>query len=163
MLNAKGLTRGDSRKSRTPLSNATKAYKPTPLELEALKAAGPRWSKANPAPRVNVTDVAGVKKIGVDHPDRVVGQVLLMGALGTGDVDFYDGIIGQLANVGSQGQKVDVRDLNFMLSIVKGINPKDQIETMLAAQMAAVHRATMTFARRLNHVETLGSRLITSS
>jgi len=31
--------------------------------------------------------------------------------------------------------------------------PRDQIEAMLAAQMAAVHNATMTFARRLAHVD----------
>jgi hypothetical protein len=29
----------------------------------------------------------------------------------------------------------------FMLSIVKGIKPRDELETMLAAQMAAVHMA----------------------
>ena len=32
---------------------------------------------------------------------------------------------------------------------------EDQLETMLAAQMAAVHNATMTFARRLAHVENI--------
>ncbi len=42
-----------------------------------------------------------------------------------------------------------------MLSVVKGIGPEDEVESMLAAQMAAVHMATMTFARRLAHVETL--------
>ena len=42
-----------------------------------------------------------------------------------------------------------------MLSVVKGIEPRDQIEAMLAAQMAAVHVATMTFARRLAHVENI--------
>ena len=40
-----------------------------------------------------------------------------------------------------------------MLAVVKGIEPRDQIEAMLGAQMAAVHNATMTFARRLAHVE----------
>src|SRR5262245_28781931 len=40
-----------------------------------------------------------------------------------------------------------------MLSVMKGIEPKDQVEALLAAQMAAVHMATMTFARRLAHVE----------
>jgi hypothetical protein len=50
---------------------------------------------------------------------------------------------------------VDDAGLNFMLSIVKGIEPRDQVEAMLAAQMAATHNATMTFARRLNHVETI--------
>ena len=42
-----------------------------------------------------------------------------------------------------------------MVSVVKGIQPRDQIETMLAAQMAAVHMATMRFARRLAHVDNI--------
>jgi hypothetical protein len=42
-----------------------------------------------------------------------------------------------------------------MLSVVQGVKPKDQLEAMLAAQMAAIHLATMTFARRLAHVETI--------
>ena len=36
-----------------------------------------------------------------------------------------------------------------MLAIVRGIGPKDEIEAMMTAQMAAVHMTTMTFARRL--------------
>jgi hypothetical protein len=50
---------------------------------------------------------------------------------------------------------VDGRGLNFMLSIVKGVEPKDQVEAMLAAQMAAVRNAIMTFVCRLAHVETI--------
>jgi hypothetical protein len=37
----------------------------------------------------------------------------------------------------------------------KAAKPKDQFEAMLSAQIAAVHAATMTFARRLAHVETI--------
>ena len=53
---------------------------------------------------------------------------------------------------------MDERELNFMLSVVKGAKPKDQIEAMLAAQMAAVHTATMTFARRLANVENIAQQ-----
>jgi hypothetical protein len=42
-----------------------------------------------------------------------------------------------------------------MVSVIRGIEPQDQMEAMLAAQMAAVHNATMTFARRLNHVDNI--------
>jgi hypothetical protein len=42
-----------------------------------------------------------------------------------------------------------------MLAVVKGIEPQDQVEAMLAAQMAAVHNATMTFARWLAHVDNI--------
>jgi hypothetical protein len=60
-----------------------------------------------------------------------------------------------LTTAGSLGKTVDEDGLNFMLSVVKGIEPRDQVEAMLAAQMAATHNATMTFARRLNHVENI--------
>src|SRR5262249_55396424 len=66
-----------------------------------------------------------------------------------------EGLINQLANAGSRGPEIDERELNFMLSVVEGIKPKDQLETMLAAQMVAIHMATMGFARRLAHVETI--------
>ena len=36
-----------------------------------------------------------------------------------------------------------------MLSIVKGIKPRNQIEAMLAAEMAVAHDTMMSFARRL--------------
>ena len=73
-----------------------------------------------------------------------------MEALGTADPDFMCGLLQQLANVGTKGRRVDEQGLNFMLSIVKGIEPRDEVEAMLAAQMAAAHNATMIFARRLN-------------
>ena len=51
--------------------------------------------------------------------------------------------------------QIDELGPNFMVSVVKGIQPRDQIEAMLAAQMAAVHMATMRFARRLAHVDNI--------
>jgi hypothetical protein len=78
-----------------------------------------------------------------------------MEALATADPCFVVGLVTQLADAGTQGRKVDERALNFMLSVVKGVKPKDQMEAMLAAQMAAVHMATMTFARRLAHVQNI--------
>jgi hypothetical protein len=44
---------------------------------------------------------------------------------------------------------------NFVLSVVKGLQPRDQVEAMLAAQMAAVHNATMNFARHLARAENI--------
>ncbi len=71
------------------------------------------------------------------------------------ELDFLNGLLKQLANAGSQGESVDESGLNFMLAVIKGVEPKDQVEAMLAAQMAAVHMATMTFARRLAHVDNI--------
>jgi hypothetical protein len=88
------------------------------------------------------------KRCLTDHPDKALGQITLMKALATADHDFLGGLIKQLVSVGSQGATPDEDATNFLLSVVKGIEPRDQIETMLAAQMAAVHAASMTMARR---------------
>ncbi len=78
-----------------------------------------------------------------------------MEALGTTSPAFFDGLLHQLVSASGKGQEPNERELNFMLSVVRSIEPQDEIEAMLAAQMAAVHMASMTFARRLAHVETL--------
>jgi hypothetical protein len=40
-----------------------------------------------------------------------------------------------------------------MAKRLHGIGPQDEVEAMLAAQMAAVHSATMSSARRLNQAD----------
>jgi hypothetical protein len=77
----------------------------------------------------------------------------IMKALGAADMDFLIGLLSQISNAGSQGHELDPVGTNFMLSVIKGIQPRDQVEAMLASQMAAVHMASMTLARRLAHVE----------
>jgi hypothetical protein len=114
-----------------------------------------RRKETPPAPRMKVSEKEGIAQISLDHHEPAIGHLLLMEALGTTDLDFLGGLLEQLANAGSQGRKVDERGLNFMLSVVRGVEPKNEVEAMLSAQMAAVHMATMTFARRLTHAETL--------
>ena len=85
----------------------------------------------------------------LDHPEPYYGCFLLMKALGTFDSDFYAGIVPQLAKAATQGQSLDEVSLNFMIAVIKGIEPRDQLETMLAAQMACIHMLAMDFSRRL--------------
>ncbi|HEV2604397.1 MAG TPA: hypothetical protein VGU24_12115 [Microvirga sp.] len=108
-----------------------------------------------PRARLKVTRKGTKAQITPDHPNEAIGNVLLMEAVGTHNADFLRGLLNQLVNAASRGQEPDGPSTNFMLSVVKGIAPRDQVEAMLAAQMAAVHMASMAFARRLNHVETL--------
>jgi hypothetical protein len=84
-----------------------------------------------------------------------MGYLLMRNALGTSDGAFMSGLLDQLAKVTLKGSEVDEIDLNFMISVIRGIEPRDQIESMLAAQMAAVHMASMQFAGRLGRVENL--------
>jgi hypothetical protein len=137
-----------------PNPDAGKAkYERTAQEKTALDQLAARVAAAPAAPRIKVTDGKNAPTIKPDHPDERLGYALLMEALGTVSVDFLVGLLDQLAN--THGRQVDEGALNFMLSVVQGVKPKDQLEAMLAAQMAAIHMATMTFARRLAHVETI--------
>jgi hypothetical protein len=103
------------------------------------------------APRLKVVNNA----IELDYPNEDVGHALLADALGTADYDFVRGLLGQLANAGSRGREIDETGLNFMVSVVKGNQPRDQNEAMMAAQMAAVHIATMRTARILADVDNM--------
>ncbi len=156
---AKAPNRGNAKRPIAPKKPTEKAvansYEPTPEEQVIVEAMAARIKEWAVTPRVKVSEKGSVVQLLPDHPDFAVGHILLMEALGATELEFLNGLLRQLANVGSQGKSLDESGLNFMLSVVKGIEPKDQVETMLAAQMAAVHMATMTFARRLNHVETL--------
>jgi hypothetical protein len=96
----------------------------------------------------------GGAKVEIDHRDPDYGQISLMNAIGTTSEEFLEGLILQLVNA-SKEKVPSEKGANFMLAVVKGIEPRDQIEAMLAAQMAAVHMASMTFARRLAHVDNI--------
>jgi hypothetical protein len=78
-----------------------------------------------------------------------------MNAIGTADVDFYIGLLSQMRRVNSNRGEIDKEALDFMLSVIKGGKPEDQLVTMLIAQMAAVHSATMEARRRLAASETI--------
>ncbi len=138
-----------------PATAVTKPNEQTPHERASMDALIAEIKETPYPPRIKITNIDGVARIKVDHPTPAVGLALLMKALGTTDPSFLDGLLGQLANAGTHGGNVEEREINFMLSLVIGVEPRDQVEAMLAAQMAAVHNATMTFARRLAHVENI--------
>jgi hypothetical protein len=148
----KGSNSGPTSKiDAAPVAKA-QPYVPTPIEAKALTAY--KAAKETRGPRLKVSIEGDAAKINPDHPDAAIGTLALMRAIGTADLDFFDGLMLQLVNA-SKGQGSPEKTVNFMLSVVKGIEPRDQVEAMLAAQMAAVHMASMTFARRLAHVETV--------
>jgi hypothetical protein len=127
-------------------------YEPTAIEAEALALF--KAAKEKRGPRLKVAIEGNSADIRPDHPDIAIGSLAVMRAIGTTDFDFLDGLALQLVNV-CRGQGSTEKTFDFMLSVIKGIEPRDQTEAMLAAQMAAVHMASMTFARRLGHVETI--------
>jgi hypothetical protein len=133
------------KKGKTGARELANPHEPAPQECAASDLA--QNNESSSALRVKISEKNGVPQM---H-----AHIRLMEALGTTDPDFLDGILCQLFNVGSRGGKADERTLNFMLSVVKGVKPRDQVEALLAVQMAAVHAATMTMACRLGRTETI--------
>jgi hypothetical protein len=120
-------------------------YVLNPQELDAAENTVSRMV-ANTTPRLKIED----NKVSIDHPDALVGELLMMKAFGTGDLDFMHGMLRQLVNAaGSRGQPINETDLNFMLAVIKDIKPRDHFECMLAVQAAAVHMVAMRFANDL--------------
>jgi hypothetical protein len=124
-------------------------YQRTPQEREAVE----RIVRQPASPRLKISESS---QLVPDHPNEVVGISLLMQAIGTTDPDFASGFLGQLADLGDD--KNNERRVNFMLSVVKGIQPRDHIEAMLAAQMAATHAAAMKLFRDLADAQDLQHR-----
>jgi hypothetical protein len=134
----------------------TVPYQPNEAEKGALSAFAERGRARKPAP--NVRFIANGKDKSVftlDHADKETGQLLLMEALGTAEPAFLEALLAQIVNAGTTGQEPDERAARQLVATVKGIAPRDHVEAMLAAQMAATNALTMTFARRLNLVDTV--------
>jgi hypothetical protein len=142
------------KRRKLPVEDVAEPYKACPHELSAIKEFLARNKEAPLAPGMNVSENDGVTQIAFNHPEPGVAQILLMKALGTHNLDFLAGILHQLENATS-GQTVNGRELNFMLAVIEGVKPRNQLETMLAAQMAVVHMATMAFGGHLARSETI--------
>jgi hypothetical protein len=137
------------RKSPTKRKSVANKFETTPERKEVTDAN--RARDRNTAPTI---EVRGDNLVFVS-PDEITGDLQLMETLGSPDAKFQSGLIWQLANAGSQGSGLDENSINFMLSMVNGIGPQDEVEAMLAVQMAAVHSATMSSARRLNQADNI--------
>ena len=130
----------------------TNEYTPTPKESAIAQNLLDRRKASAPTVKFNIRKTAETVEIRQDHSSPQVATALLMHALGTTNGHFSEALLSQLANVAAHGQTVKADDLNGVFAMVQGIGPKDETEAMLAAQMVAIHNATMTAAQRLNHV-----------
>lgn len=116
--------------------------------LQAVTAKADRRASAPPI------SLAAKEGNGLDvqfsHADPDTAGMLLMADLGTCDAAFVAGIVNQIAVIGTPGRRFDETASNFLLSVARAVEPKDELETMLALQMGAIHAAMMAMATRLN-------------
>jgi hypothetical protein len=139
----------------TEAAPEAKGYNLTERERAALSKQLERMNNEPAAPRLKVEKDDKGTKVSLDHPHQTAARGLLMEALGTADFDFDSGLMKQLKQLAVHDGKVDARELNFLVSMIKGIKPNDQLEAMLGAQMAAVYTIAMRFAEQFYRVESL--------
>jgi hypothetical protein len=132
-------------------TDAKTAYVRTAREDEALNKI--REKQAEQAPTLKAAKDGILPGVVPDHPDEITGIILLMEALGTTDLEFARGLVGQVTAASEKGGKVDADGVNFILSVIKNKKPQDHLEGMLAAQMAGVHMASMKALRDLADAE----------
>jgi hypothetical protein len=100
-------------------------HKVTAAERTAIEKYRARTAAKQPI-RYKVFNNGSDVQIRLDHPDALVGRAVLMDALGSADWDFVYGIVNQFITVSRHDQGIDERKLNFLLSVVEGIEPRDQ-------------------------------------
>lgn len=125
-----------------------------PQKAKVAKVAATSRARAD-GPEMGVQVEDGTVVITYRHDEPDLAAILLMADMATCDPHFFAGITGQIATIGARGRKIDQGASNFLLSVVRAVQPRDELESLLAVQMGAIHSATMMMARRLNHVETI--------
>src|SRR3954469_12587605 len=102
--------------------NEKAVHKVTAAERSALQKHIAR-REAKSSVRLKVSKNGSDWHISLDHPDELIGRALLEEAFASADDDFLNGIVSQLASCGHRRDTNEL-GLNFMLSVIKGIEPR---------------------------------------
>ncbi len=159
-----------------PKSNAVSKAKPISETVADLPAPDPRTKAAmvdsaaryvarrpRAAVKMTVRD-NGALVVETPHADQLGWQDQLVDAFGTPSQEFANYALHALSNaMAKRGRRVDQETLNASLAILDGIRPQNEVEALLAVQMAATHTIAMDClsntrrADMLNHFEANGS------
>ena len=131
---------------------------PSPDEELLVQKFGARWAVKPPLPATIITMDGSSVDISYKDCPPGLGTFKLMDMLATGDVAFGLGVLSQVANIASLGSEVVGSELDFALAVVKAVDPKDELEALLATQMAAVHINVMAMGRRLRNADGIEAR-----
>lgn len=138
-----------------PTATTSKSTKRIDAENARIAAVAAKRAARADGPEMKLQLTENSLEVEFVHEDPALAQILLMADLGTCDPHFMAGVQNQVSIIGAHGCKLDEVNSNFLLSVVRGVQPRDELEAMLAVQMGAIHQATMMMARRLNHVDML--------
>jgi hypothetical protein len=147
----------DKANHKTPPTSVTaNPYQPSPTETKALETLRERIEAKPPVPRLSLEARDGQRYVEPKHKDIYTGFQLIMNSCGVTDPDLMSLIITQLGELSPQGLTED--NLNQMMAVVRAVQPSDELEALLAAQMAATQMLTMSRARILMKAQDIGQQ-----
>jgi len=136
-------------------AKATKPeYQPSEREKAVVDRVRQRMRDRNTFDRIKI-DKSANGAISPDHADVMTGMMLQIDALGLSSPEGYSFYLDKLIGALTKGPEASETVINGALGFIKAMQPRDDMEALLLAQMAATHNLTMTFARRLNHVDNI--------
>jgi hypothetical protein len=143
------------RQSKSISKSITSAAAQRPTERNAVDASR---GNANPrAPRfaVKAQNDDGRLAISPSHSDFESFSAQRLNAFGTSSDDFANNAFGRLAAImRRKGARLPTQEeINAGLAAVDGLQPRDEIEAMLAIQMVATHETAMEMLTRAKQAE----------
>jgi len=133
-----------TKKSKAPAAAEMALREPTERELLAGREAGRRLLSRRKRPEVKLDQPEpGKAVIGAPHAKEDLWQAHVNDAFGTSSQDFINRGLSHLSTAMQRDGINPQEGLNAGLAVVGGIQPENEVEAMLAIQMAATHEAAM--------------------
>jgi hypothetical protein len=126
-------------------------HAPSDAEKHEIAAASGRQNQRPPRVAIDIRQpINAPAQISPTHSDGEGWQTRLKDALGTSSSDFVDIEMARLMTIfQNRAGVIDARAVNAALAVVDGLKPQNEIEAMLALQMAVTHGLAMMFSARL--------------
>jgi hypothetical protein len=126
---------------------------PTPKEVDAIAHASNRLSKRRKRVQVTMKMAGETCQISHAHSDGRGWSAAMTNAFGTTSEDFVDFVFHSAMNAVSVPETSQQNTMNGLVAAIDGVEPKDEIEAMLASQMAVTHSLAMEFLGRTKRAQ----------
>ncbi len=152
---------GDAGKAKAAKTRSKAVSVPDPLpdpgsrERAAIENAAARVKARKKRLSLREERANGTLRLGPVHSDAEGYCRRLLDAFGTDSLDFADTEVQRLSKAlgPKNGNPAGIGVLNAALAVVDGIGPENEVEAMLATQMAMTHALTMQAMTRAHWAE----------
>lgn len=136
-----------AKKPTKPKAEPAPLREPRVWEAAAMKHAKERYFTRRHRLEMSVTQKDGTPNIGAMHSDVDGFTLHALNAFGTTSQGFFKTELTRLCNAVCPAE-LNEAQIDAALAVVDGIQPENEVEAMLACQMAATHALTMDMMAR---------------